>query len=321
MKLNKEQILTLSLIKGFGIKKILSIGFFASNTDAAITTIDDLYDVIHSIKGKAFSKLTKEDIIDANEKANKLIAESERKSIGLIGYFDEEFPESFRNTINENGKLMPPVLLWFRGDISILKTPGIAVIGTREPTVEGIIGGKYLAAEFAKRGMNIISGLALGCDTCAHEGSLAVKGRTTAILGNGLDYDSVYPSENKDLAERIVANGGLLLSEYTLDEHVSKYSLVARDRLQCALANATLVIQTGTKGGTMHAAASTLVSKKPLYVMHFKNNAVNNNDKCLGNALLVDKGAKYIHGNDNIDEIYRQIKRPVLEQKDLFDKV
>ena len=73
-----------------------------------------------------------------------------------------------------------------------------------------------MAGEFAKRGFNIVSGLAIGCDTCGHKGALKVKGKTTAILANGLDNDSIYPPENKYLAEEIVQNGGLLISEYRI---------------------------------------------------------------------------------------------------------
>lgn len=110
----------------------------------------------------------------------------------------------------------PPLLLWYRGDLSITNLPGFSVIGTREATPEGIVGGIYLAGEFAKRGFNIVSGLAIGCDTCGHKGALKVKGKTTAILANGLDNDSIYPPENKYLAEEIVQNGGLLISEYRI---------------------------------------------------------------------------------------------------------
>lgn len=71
---------------------------------------------------------------------------------------------------------------------------------------------------------------------------------------------------------------------------------------------ATLVIQTGEKGGTMHAALTTLKANKPLYVVRFKDNETNNHEKCLGNAFLVKHGANYINGSDNLDEISEKIK-------------
>lgn len=210
------------------------------------------------------------------------------------------------------------MLLWYRGDLSIASLPGLAVIGTREATPEGIAGGMFLSAEFAKRGFNIVSGLAIGCDTCGHKGALKVGGKTTAFLANGLDYDSIYPDENKELAEEIVAKGGLLLSEYHIGQSVNRYSLVARDRLQAALSKATLVVQTGIKGGTMHAANTTLKAGKTLYAMKFKDEATNLHEKCLGNAFLVKQGAKYICGGDNLDTISEQIRNWEPLQTSLF---
>lgn len=84
--------------------------------------------------------------------AHRIIEASETKGIGLVGFYNEEFPTELRNTVDEKGKLDPPLLLWYRGDLSITKMPGLAVIGTREPTAEGSNGGKYLAGQFAKCG-------------------------------------------------------------------------------------------------------------------------------------------------------------------------
>lgn len=122
---------------------------------------------------------------------------SDQANIGIVGYYDEEFPDVLRKTVNEEGKLDPPLLLWYRGNFSITQLPGFAVIGTREATPEGVAGGTSLAGEFAKRGFNIVSGLAIGCDACGHKGALKVGGKTTAILTNGLDHDSIYPPANE----------------------------------------------------------------------------------------------------------------------------
>lgn len=304
MALSKEMILTLQQLKGIGNKTIFKI---CESENSSISDIDEVYDVLKKQKGKKFENLVKDDIMDANSYAKRIIEKSEEANIGLISYYDAGYPDILKRTIDEEGRLDPPLLLWYRGDISIIELPAIAVIGTREATPEGISGGTYIAGEFAKQGFNIVSGLAIGCDTCGHRGALNVGGKTTAFLANGLDHDSIYPSENQELAEEIVNKGGLLLSEYSIGQTVNKYSLVARDRLQAGLSLATLVIQTGIKGGTMHAAITTLKAEKPLYTMKFKDESINNHEKCLGNAHLVKQGAKFISGKDNIIEICRQI--------------
>lgn len=325
MALNKEQILTLTCLKdvgcsGFGYQKVMTLGNHMQDNDLVVGSYEELYEIIKGIKGSAFQKVTLDYLSDANKIAKKVVDESERLGIGYVALYDEDYPELLRNTINEEGKLEPPLLIWYRGDLSITKMPGLAVIGTREPTSEGIAGGQYLASEFAKIGFNIISGLAIGCDTCGHKGALKVGGKTTAILANGLDHNSIYPPDNQDLAEEIVEKGGLLLSEYRIGSPVSRFTLVARDRLQSGLAKATLVIQTGENGGTMHAATATLQARKPLYTVLFKDDATNKQEKCLGNALLVKKGAKYIKGSDNIAEISDSIKNWEPFKDDFFDK-
>jgi len=324
MALNKEQILTLTCLKDVGVKgigpqKIFAIARTIEDKNIVIRNYEELLAVMSGMKEKAIHSVTLSDLDRANQCARKIVEASEAQKIGYIGYYDDEYPAILRHTINEEGKLDPPLILWYRGDLSITQLPGIAVIGTREATPEGIAGGEFLSSQFAKRGFNIVSGLAVGCDTCGHKGALKVGGKTTAILANGLNHDSIYPPENQDLAEEIVCNGGLLLSEYRIGSTVNRYSLVARDRLQASLALATLVVQTGERGGTMHAATTTLKANKPLFVMRYKDEATNRHEKCLGNALLVKKGAKYIAGGDNLDSVCEYIKNYNPIKTDLFE--
>ena len=324
MALSKEQILTLTCLKEVGVKgvgpqKIFAIGAAIDERELEIKSYEDLAKLMSGMKEKAINKVTLANLNDAYTVAKKIVEASSQSNIGYVGYYDSEFPDVLRKTVNEEGKLDPPLILWYRGDFSITQLPGFAVIGTREATPEGIAGGTYLAGEFAKRGFNIVSGLAIGCDTCGHKGALKVSGKTTAILANGLDHKSIYPPENQDLAEEIVENGGLLISEYRIGTPVNRYNLVARDRLQSGLSLATLVVQTGEHGGTMHAATATLKAGKPLYTMLFKNDATNQHEKCLGNALLVKQGAKFIKGDANFDEISNSIRNWKPIKTDLFD--
>ena len=323
MALSKEQILTLTCLKEVGVKgvgpqKIFAIGAAIDDRELEINSYEDLANLMSNMKEKAINKVSLANLNDAYKVAQKIVEASSQSNIGLVGYYDNEFPDVLRKTVNEDGKLDPPLLLWYRGDFSITQLPGFAVIGTREATPEGVAGGTYLAGEFAKRGFNIVSGLAVGCDTCGHKGALKVGGKTTAILANGLDHNSIYPPENQDLAEEIVQNGGLLISEYRIGTPVNRYNLVARDRLQSGLSLATLVVQTGEHGGTMHAATATLQAKKPLYTIYFKNEDTRQHEKSLGNALLERQGATYIKGDDNIDEISDKVKNWKPIKTDLF---
>lgn len=296
MPLKSEFILTLQLLDGIGNKTIFKIIDLISSP---IESLEELCTFWGTLKGKKFQNISKEDIEDANLVARRIISNSKRNDIGIISYYDTEYPEILKTCTSEDGKIDPPLILYYRGDLSILKKPGIAVIGTREPTSNGVKAGEYFASEFAKRGYNIVSGLAIGCDTTGHRGALNVKGATTAFLANGLDWDSIYPKENLGLAKEIVANGGLLLSEYAIGQTCGRYGLVARDRLQAGLSLATIVVQTGIKGGTMHAVNATLASRKPIFAVVYTapHDAVH--DKVQGNNMLIrDQGAHPLRSKD-----------------------
>ena len=162
MALSAEHILTLQQLKGVGTKTIFKV---AEQVINPISTIEELCAFWNTLKGKKLEAIGANNIIEANNSAKRIIAASANASIGLVGYYDESFPDILHHTINEDGKEDPPLLLWYRGDLSVTNLPGLAVIGTREATPEGIAGGTFLSEEFAKRGFNIVSGLAVGCDT------------------------------------------------------------------------------------------------------------------------------------------------------------
>lgn len=320
--LTSELVLTLQQLEGIGNKTILSkIGNKIQNP---ISTLKDLFNHCTSITGKKFESITYEKLSVANGIAKRMISEAHKENVGIITYYDNEYPDSLRKCTDEKGNPDPPLILFYRGNIDALKLPAIAVIGTREPTPNGIKAGEFFAAEFAKYGFNIVSGLAIGCDTTGHKGALKVQGITTAFLANGLDWESIYPKENLELAKKIVANNGILLSEYPIGQNCGRYGLVARDRLQAGLAKATIVIQTGERGGTMHAVNATLASNKPLFVVEYKNSADISHNKVQGNIMLIrDKGANALQStgiNKAIAIIEgKESHNPTILQPSLFD--
>lgn len=308
MILSKLHIIALKSIKGIGTQKLLIIGNKIKDCSIKIASNKDLLKVLVDLNIKVDKATITIDVLEeAIKRAQQVIDIHKKYGIGIVTYYEDEYPSILRNTVNEEGKLDPPMILYYKGDLAITQMPGLAIIGTREVTDFGRQAGLYLAQEFSKKGFCIVSGLAVGCDTIGHKGALNVGGKTIAFLAHGLD--TVYPSENKGLAQEIVEKGGLLFSEYPIGMGVNRYNLVARDRLQAGMSLATLVIQTGVNGGTMHAANATLEARKLLYVVRFKEDAQNKHEKSLGNAELFKKGAKYISGSDNISEISEHIKK------------
>ena len=208
------------------------------------------------------------------------------------------YPHCLLDAVDDHGKCNPPCVLWYRGDISKLSMDCCAVIGTREPTKEGVDAGMFLGQFLAKNGINVVSGLAKGCDTAAHQGALKAGGVTAAFLSTGLDWNSVYPRENQSLARRIVEGGGILLSEYFIGHQTGKFEFVARDRLQAGVSSAVFVLQSTYNGGSMHAARAALKSKRQCYAFSYKNDRLNRDQITSGNRELLKEGALLISEKD-----------------------
>lgn len=146
----------------------------------------------------------------------------------------------------------PPPLLFLQGDEAVLGLPQIAVVGSRAATRQGRVLAGEISADLARAGFIITSGLASGIDAAAHEGALSVAGRTLAVMGCGLDR--IYPPANTGLAERIVASGGLLVSEFAPGTPPDGWRFPRRNRVIGALSLGVLVVEAGPDSGSLITA-------------------------------------------------------------------
>jgi len=162
--------------------------------------------------------------------------------VQVITFFSEDYPKGLKDLPDA-----PPVL-WVRGLLP--ESPMTAVVGTREPSAWGAGLAKHIGFKSAESGIGVVSGLALGIDTQAHEGALEAGGITVAILA--CDVRNPSPASNVDLAERIIASGGALISEVPFNTRTEPRTLVARNRIQAALANSLVMVECGVPSGTLH---------------------------------------------------------------------
>ena len=144
---------------------------------------------------------------------------------------------------------VPPKDLYYLGKAPVDLGVSVAVVGSRRPTAYGIAVTKQLSEELARRGVTIISGLALGVDALAHQAALKAGGRTIAVMPGGLDR--IYPATNHKLARDILVQGGTLLSEYPVGMPAAKHHFIARNRIVAGLADAILVTEAAEKSGTL----------------------------------------------------------------------
>lgn len=237
-------------------------------------------------------KLTINDL-DIAEQSYYSILDSLRLylDISITTVLDPEYPKR----LNDMGYSKPP-LLYYVGNLALCNYSNLAVVGTRNPsewskTVEPRLVKK--AIELSN--LNILSGLALGCDTIAHETALNANTKTIAVLPSGLQ--KIYPHKNAELACSIVERGGCLISEYSPLEESSKYTFIARDKIIAALSIAVVAIECDEKSGTMTTIQAAYEFKRKIGCYYPDD--MNKGDYS-GNQLIVDK-YKGIKVNDTED--------------------
>ena len=194
--------------------------------------------------------------------AEEELARCRQAGITLLPYFASDYPKALHALGGAR-----PVLLHAKGDLGLLQSPAsiLGIVGTRQPSPEGLAAAHRIAYEEAEKGRVILSGLAYGCDAAAHHGALEATGRTIAVIATGLDR--AHPEAHQALQDRIIASGGLVLSEYPLATPVDTYRLVARDRLQAALSAELLVIECGVQSGTMHTVRFAERYRRPIFAL------------------------------------------------------
>lgn len=190
--------------------------------------------------------------------AEKEAEDSSKLGIRIVTKSDRAYPDGLR-LINDQ----PPVL-YVKGDISALESPSIAVVGTRLATSYGRAAASSFAAEFAGMGLTVVSGLARGIDTEAHEASLKNGGKTVAVLGNGLGH--CYPPENRKLQEKIIRKGAVV-SEFPVDRRPDKINFPRRNRIISALSSATVVIEADIKSGALITAKYAAEQGKEVFAV------------------------------------------------------
>jgi len=182
---------------------------------------------------------------DLDEAARQLSALTEA-DVTLLTWDDPGYPAPLHELSD------PPPVLFVRGELRPRDVEGVAIVGSRRASPQGVERAHRLAERLAGAGLTVVSGLALGIDTAAHRGALAAEGgRTVAVLGSGILR--VHPRQNAQLAERIAARGAVL-SERRPDAPPQGRFLMARDRIVAALSRAVIVVEAGEKSGSLDTA-------------------------------------------------------------------
>ena len=183
-----------------------------------------------------------------------------------------------------------PQNLYYIGNINILNTKAISIVGKRNASVKGKYYAYLIAKKYASQGITIVSGLAKGIDQFAHIGALAAKGKTIAVLGNGLS--KIYSKENTKLAREIIENKGLIITEYKINDKIKPENFPMRNRIISGLSIATIIIEADETSGSLITAKYAIDQNREVYTIPWKLNLENN--KQSGCNLLIKEGINVI---------------------------
>src|SRR5699024_7671381 len=219
----------------------------------------------------------------------------------IITIADELYPKHLYNLHH------PPLLLYAKGDLQLLERPTLAVVGARNATATGKRDAHEFAHFLSARGWCICSGLAAGIDTAAHQGALsapAPHGSTIAVLATGMDI--VYPAANRNLAHQI-ADQGLLLSEYALNQRARTHHFPMRNRLVAALSQGTLVVEAAQRSGSLITAKlATELGREVFAIPGSIHSPLSR-----GCHALIKQGAKLVEsGADILEELQQRGQNP-----------
>ena len=217
------------------------------------------------------------------EKTEKHIEYMIKNEIDIISIYDKEYPQILREIYS------PPISLYIKGNKNILNSYKIAIIGSRKPSEYGKKATEYFSYNLAKNNITIVSGLARGIDSISHLGAIASKGKTIAVVGNGLDI--VYPKENEILEEEIVNKDGCIISEYSIGTKPEKMNFPARNRIISGISNSVLVVEAKRKSGTLITVDFALEQGREVYAVPGNINSENS----LGTNDLIKQGAKLVN--------------------------
>lgn len=289
---NKKYWIWFSLIKNLGPKrkqKLLEI----------YKTPEQIYNLKQEelLKVEGIGKELANNIMNSkNEKIiNYHIKYMQENNIDIIHMNESNYPQNLKQIYD------PPISIYIKGNKEILNGKNIGIVGCRECTDYGKKASKYFAYNLSKQSINIVSGLAKGVDSYAHLGSLSTYyenkncgqkndccGKTIAVVGNGLD--TIYPKENKEIANKIIESGGAIISEYPCGTKPDKMNFPARNRIISGISSGIIVVEAKEKSGTLITVDFALEQGRNVFVVPGNINSINS----VGTNDLIKQGARIV---------------------------
>ena len=226
----------------------------------------------------------------SREKMHNMLVTMQKHHMSILSRYDPLYPDALLYIPS------PPALLFYRGDLDCLMGKCISVVGSRKASAQGIEVTRTICRDLSRNGVRIISGLAMGIDTAAHEGCIEGGSPTAAVMGCGLDVN--YPIENETLKEQIVERGGVLLSEYPPGFRANKFVFQVRNRIISGLGKALLMMESQIQSGTTLTVHHALDQGREVYAYP----GIPGTEWAEGAHQLLREGANFFTSADDILE-------------------
>lgn len=224
---------------------------------------------------------------------DKEFEELKKEKIDIITVLDKAYPELLRHIPH------PPFILYVRGSHDVWQNNCFGVVGTRALSDYGRRSTPHIVLDLAKSFV-IVSGLAAGIDTLAHKAALDSGGKTIAVLGCGIDDNTIFPRQNLTLAQKIIKNGGAVMSEYAIGTHGTAFTFPQRNRIVSGLSRGVLVVEADIKSGAMITAKCAMEQNRDVFAIPggiFSKMSE-------GTNFIIKKGAKLVTCAEDILEDY-----------------
>ncbi len=276
------------------LKKLLN--YFPTSKEAFNAHISEL------IEAGLDQKIAEEfDIKRKSISPDKELELFQKEKLNILVYQDKNYPEILNQSFNS------PAILFYRGNIDLLRSNSIAVVGTRKYSNYGKQVLPEIIKPLVKHNLTIVSGLALGIDTLAHSNALNYNGKTIAVLGSSLDKANIYPTSNRYLADKILDQEGLLISEYPINTIPMKHHFPTRNRIISGLSLGTLVIEAGESSGALITAKYALEQNREVFAIPGPIQV----ETSKGTNNLIKQGAKPVC---TVEDIFEELNIEKIEE-------
>jgi DNA processing protein len=293
-----EPVLRLAIVEGIGPARLSALMARFGSAERILAARADELAAVPGF-GRELVKRLRAAATDEGLRLARAAMERLRK-VGAVSLTpaDAAYPDAFRTLPD------PPYLLFAVGDLDLLATPGVAVVGTRSPSDYGVRATRTLVEGLAQAGLAVVSGMARGIDAEAHAAALEAGGTTIGVLGQGIDR--VYPPENSRLF-RAVRERGLLITEFAPGEDPNAGNFPRRNRLIAALSVGVLVVEMGKKSGAQHTVTYALEQGREVFAVPGPIDS----ERSEGTNQLLKEGARLVTSADDILEELRGVGHAV----------